>query len=296
MVAICVVNYQGREDTLLCLGSLTKLTYPHVRVYLVDQTSGDGTVEVVKERFPDVQITVNSVNNGFTGGNNQAIEQAINDGAFSVLLLNNDTVVEPGMLEPLLVELEKPGVGIVGPLMLYGNDRGEGETVWSAGGKMGTRAESVMLGQGEPASDWAGREPFTVDFVVGCGLLAKTETWKKAGLLSDDYFLYYEDADFCARVRALGLTCVTVPQVRLWHRVSRSTGTDSPLTLYYMRRNALLYLSRHGSRFAIIGTLVDDLRLISVWTFQGKTQKARTVVHAVADFLRCRLGRAPRAL
>ncbi len=295
MVAVCIVNYRGRDDTLACLNSLSRLTYPHVRVYLVDQASGDGTVEAINERFPHVQVTENTVNNGFTGGNNQAIQQAIADGALSVLLLNNDTVVEPGTLEPLIAELAKPGVGVVGPLMLYLNESGDEETVWSAGGKMGGQAQSVMVGQGEAGQDWAKREPFAVDFVVGCGLMAKTETWKSVGLLSDDYFLYYEDADFCARVRKTNLLCRTVPNARLWHKVSRSTGTDSPLTLYYMRRNALVYLSHHGSRFAFVCALCDDLRLITVWILQGKAHKARTVMQAVSDFLRGRLERAHRS-
>ena len=290
-VAIIIVNYKGREDTLECLASLRGLTYPAFSVYVVDQASEDGTPEAVRQAFPDVTVIENPENNGFAGGNNTGIRAALEAGAAYVYLLNNDTVVAPNLLEPLVELAESdPDIAVVGSLMLYHSDPA---IIWSAGGQIGPNGESIMQAQGENA-DTIGPEPFDVDFVVGCGLLTGRGALRKLGLLDDSYFLYYEETDFCARARHNGWRNVSCPASRLWHKVSRTTGKDSDLTFYYMRRNVLRYLSRYADnpKRRVQNVLLGTLRLALVLAARGQFKRSLVALRAVRDYQNGKFGKA----
>lgn len=287
-VGIVIVNYKGRDDTLECLDSLSHLSYPAVDVVVVDQNSGDGLPAAARSAFPAVHVIENLVNNGFAGGNNVGIRVALERGADYVFLLNNDTTVEPGLLEPLITRAaDDAAIGVVGPTMLY---HAEPSVIWSAGGMVDGRGRAVRLGEGQ--TEAADLPPRDVDYIVGCGLLVKRSVLEAVGLLDERYFLYFEETDLCARVRKAGFRVVHEPRARLWHKVSRSTGADSDLTLYYMRRNVLLYLGRHGKALGRAGALFDSLRLAAVWTVQKKWHKRRVLLRAVGDALRGRFGQA----
>ena len=293
-VAIVIVCYNGVADTLECLESLSCLTYPGVQIVVVDNGSSDGTAARVRDAaYKNVHVVETSENLGFAGGNNIGVRFALDTlGAAYTFLLNNDTTVEPGLLEPLVVYAEaNPNAGAVAPLMCY---HGSPETVWSAGGAMNHRADSVLVGEGEPASNFSHPAPREHDFVVGCGMLIRRDVWDAVGLLDARYFLYYEESDWCYRARKRGYASIVVPSVRLWHKVSRSTGAASELTLYYMRRNALLFAESHlplAGRFAV---LADDLRLFAVWTLKGNAHRACVLGWAVTDYLARRFGKAAR--
>jgi len=295
LVAIVLVTYRGKDDTLACLASLEKLTYPRYRVFVVDQNSGDDTLETVAAQFPWAARIANPVNNGFTGGNNLGMCAALKQGADYLFLLNNDTEVAPGLLEPLVALAQSDAtIGAVGPKMLY---HGEPSTIWSAGGQIDWRGHSVMLGQGEhsPCSDAADKEaPRDVDFIVGCGLMVKRSVSEQVGLLDDRYFIYYEETDWCTRIRQAGYRVVYEPRSCLWHKVSRTFGPGSEFTLYYMRRNILLYLGERGERPLLgrLAALYDALRLAVIWTVQGKHRRRRVLLRAVGDYLGGRFGKS----
>jgi hypothetical protein len=292
-VAIVIVNYKGRDDTLECLRSLSRLSYPAWDVFLVHQPPDDGTADAVRASFGWVRQIENRENNGFAGGNNVGIRAALALGADYLFLLNNDTVVEPGLLEPLVALAEgDPRIGVVGPKMLYHDPS---NVVWSAGGGVDWRGRATRWGDGEP--DRPGGEPRDVDYIVGCGLLVKREVLERVGLLDERYFLYFEETALCARVREAGYRVVYQPAARLWHKVSRSTGAESDLTLYYMRRNVLLYLGEHGARpfLGRLAALTDDLRLAAVWTLRGEHRRRRVLLRAVADYARGRFGKSRSA-
>lgn len=290
-VAIILVNYKGREDTIECLVSLRDLTYPHYTVYVVDQASADGTPEVIRRDFPEVKVIENPNNDGFAGGNNRGIEAALRNGAQYIFLLNNDTTVASDLLEPLVARMEaEPDLGIVGSLMLYHSDP---EVVWASGGTLNPDGDSGLRDNGKPVGAIPG-EPFETDFVIGCGLMTRRTVLESLGPLDEAYFLYYEETDFCARVLRSGKRIATVPTSRLWHKVSRSTDQASDLTLYYMRRNQLLYLSRYGDdpKLRVRRAILANLKLAASFLRRGRVKRARVVLRAVADFRAGRLGKA----
>ncbi len=123
VVAIIVLTWNGRDLTLACIDSLAAVGTPGVRIVLVDNASTDGTVAAVRDRYADrVTIVETGANLGFAGGNNAGIERALTDGADFVLLLNNDTVVDPAFVDELLRPmLAAPAIGIAGPKIYYEN-------------------------------------------------------------------------------------------------------------------------------------------------------------------------------
>jgi GT2 family glycosyltransferase len=288
-VAIIIVCYNGVADTLECLDSVSRLTYPDVQTVIVDNASTDGTAGAVREGFPAVHLLETGDNLGYTGGNNIGVRYALDTlRADYTFLLNNDTTVEPGLLEPLVAYAEaNRNAGIVGPVMCYHDAP---ETVWASGGTMNGRGDSVLRDNGVPVADVPGR-PSETDFVVGCGMLVRRDVWETVGLFDERFFLYYEDSDLCFRATRADYRCVTVPSARLYHKVSRSTGADSEQTLYYMRRNALLFLQKNGTSGGRIAAFADDARLFCVWKLRGEGRRAGILAEAVADYRAGRFGR-----
>lgn len=290
-VSIIIVNYQGRDDTLECLASLQHLTYPNYRVFVVDQASGDETPEAVRREFPTTVVIENPVNDGFAGGNNKGMEAALRAGTDYVFLLNNDTTVAPNLLEPLVSLAESDDkIGIVGPLMLY---HAEPRIIWSAGAEVRELGQSVLWQEGEPVEN-APKQTRDCGFIVGCGMLIKRTVLEEIGLFDDSYFLYYEESDFCAKARLAGWRIKLQPESQLWHKVSRSTGTESELTLYYMRRNVLRYLARYSRHpwYNVPRNFLDSLYLAGVWLVRGRGRRSKVVLMALRDALFRRYGKA----
>ncbi len=276
-VGIVIINYKGKADTLECLESLRWLSYPNYFTVLVDNASNDDCPEAVREKFPEVVVIESRENLGFTGGNNLGIRSAVEKEAEFIFLLNNDTTVHPALLGWLVSTLiSDPKCGIVGPTMNYYD---QPEVVWATGGKMDWRGQSTLLTDGEPP-----------DFIVGAGLMVRSEVLGQIGLFDDRFFLYYEESDLCARALDAGWTIKVAPEGVLWHKVSRSTGAGSPLTLYYMRRNQLLYLRNRENRAGLRAAMLDGLRLLAVWTLKRNPHRA-ALRQALDDFRAGRFGR-----
>jgi GT2 family glycosyltransferase len=286
-IAIITVCYNGVADTLECLQSLRGLTYPSFFTVVVDNASSDETAQKVAAQFPEVTVVVNPENLGFTGGNQAGVREAVQQEADFLFLLNPDTTVAPDLLERLMETWQAlPNPGAIGPVMLYYD---KPETIWSAGGLIDARGQVTQLHQDQPASQNAGFEP--CEYVSGCGLLISRGVFEHVGFFDERFFLYFEESDLCCRIRKAGYEVGTVFSARLWHKIGQTAGRDSPLTVYYMRRNQLLYLRKHGSRAGLAKAIIDSLRLLIVWTIQGHPNRS-ALVRALRDFRERRFGRA----
>src|SRR5436190_7401977 len=132
-VAVIVLNWNGRDDTLACLESLAGLNYDNFQVMVVDNGSTDGSVGAIRPRFPGVEIIETGRNLGFAEGNNVGIRLALDRGMDYVFLLNNDTVVDPSLLSELVAAAERcPEGGIFGAQILYHSDPLK---IWFAGAR-----------------------------------------------------------------------------------------------------------------------------------------------------------------
>jgi GT2 family glycosyltransferase len=244
-VAIVVLNWNGRSDTLACLESVLHIPSIGCRVIVADNGSRDGSVPAIRQAFPNVDLIENGANLGFAAGNNTAIQRALDAGAEFVFLLNNDTIVDPGIVDAFLDAARRmPLAGVFGAKIYFHADP---QRLWYAGGYWDAKTLSFNEhGAGE--IDQGQYDTLTeTDWVIGCAMFVRAEVFRKVGLLEPKFFLNNEEVDFCSRVRRAGYTCAYVPQAKLWHKVSVSFGgEDSPLKEYFSARNRLLWAQRNA--------------------------------------------------
>jgi GT2 family glycosyltransferase len=296
LVAIIILNWNGRDDTLACLDSLSRLMYPAYRVVVVDNGSEDDSVAAIRTAYPQVTLIEAGDNLGFVGGNNLGLEQARTWNAKYALLLNNDTIADPDSLR-LLVETaeEDSSIGIVGPSVYYFDHP---DVLWTAGGSIDwERGDSRMIGVGEVDHGQYGVKPRQVDFISGCALLIKMSLVESVGPLDPRFFAYYEETEWCVRISRSGYKIFHVPGARIWHKISLKAREASIAVNYYMIRNRLLFLKLTGAGFKPwFNTLFLEYatRLVS-WTvkpkWRHKAPHRRAMVQAIVDYGLGRFGR-----
>ena len=229
LVAVILVAYGGRDYTLACLESLRKSNYRNTRIILVDNDSPDDTSERVKELFPEIEIIKSEKNLGFAGGNNLGINRALQMGVQYVMLLNNDTEIDPDAIAKLVERAEKTDKpGAIGPMIYY---HSEPDLIWSAGGMIDFRW-SFLKHRGIREKDRGIREKdrgqyshsVEVDYLTGCAIMFPVNAISSTGALDESYWMYYEDADICCRLKKVGYRIVFEPSSKVWHKISSSTG------------------------------------------------------------------------
>jgi GT2 family glycosyltransferase len=274
-VYIILLNWNGKEDTLECLRSLEKINYPNYRICLVDNASSDGSVAAVRSAYPDVEIIENSENLRFAEGNNVGIRHALKRGADYVLLLNNDTKVDPEFLQAMVSFADTDSaVGMVGPKIYYYD---QPNLIWSAGGEICFwRGRIAHRGLRQKNSEKF-NEIFEVDYLTGCTLLVKKEVIEKVGLLDSSYYIYTEDADWCERAKRAGFKLFFVPQAKVWHKISSTSGGG--LTAYktfhkvksnylFFRKYARWYHWLTIPKSVILGLIVEVFKQIFSGNFK----------------------------
>ena len=295
-VVIIVLNWRKPIETLACLESLSHITYPETQIVVVDNGSGDDSVAMIRTGFPQAEILETGTNLGYAGGNNVGVRYALAAGGDSICILNNDVVVEPAFLGPLLAALQaQPDVGIVTPLVAEQSDSGY---IWALGSAVNWRtAEISRLHIGEAVVAWRQREPFEVEIASGAAMLVKREVFERAGLMAEDFFLYYEEVDWCLKVRRAGYRILAVPASVVWHKVSATLGATSPIIDYYMLRNHLRLIGRHWrgiDRWRVLATTVMR-NLITVAAYSVKSHHGKRIPSRDARLLALRdaaLGRS----
>lgn len=253
-LSIIIVNYNGGGHLEDCLRSLTEHP-PHVptEVIVVDNASTDGSAARVSA-YAGVRLVQLSENVGFSAGNNAGIRAS---GGAYLLLLNNDTIVPPGAIDRLLERLRAdPSAAIAGPRLVDAAGRVE----LSFGSMISPLVELRQKIVGAlhdrgfgPVSRWIDRRAHRerqVDWVSGACLLVRRSAAEEAGLLDERFFLYTEDVDFCASVRAGGWKVLFTPAVEIVHLRGRSRATAARLSTAAYRRSHLAFYEKHHPRMA----------------------------------------------
>jgi GT2 family glycosyltransferase len=295
-VAIIVLNWNGKEDTLACLASLSRLDYPDYEVIIVDNGSSDGSVKAIAERYPQQKVLETGENLGFVGGNNVGLRYARDIGADYVLLLNNDTEVTADLLSCMIEVIDAdPAIGAMGPMIYYYD---QPDVIWSAGGYVDWgRGNTYMVGVDERDSGdrYVLRD---VDYVTGCALLVRMSVLDEVGDLDPRFFAYYEEAELCVRIQRAGYRIVHVPEAKLWHKIPPGDGrATSPTVHYYMTRNRLLFLKAAGAGILpwLYTLLADYARTLSSWTIKPRWRHKRAqrgaMLEAIYDAWRGQWGR-----
>lgn len=305
-VSIIILNWNGWRDTIECLESLYRITYPNYDVIVVDNDSQDDSVQKIKgytegkirgdfkffeynpnnkpievfeisendarqgkfnrplyEKFdPNRRMILikNKDNYGFAGGNNVGIKFALSVlNPDYILLLNNDTVVDPKFLDELVKVAENDeNIGIVGSKVYYYDYKGRSDILQSAGGKFNFWiSRAFIIGINKP-DDGRYDSIMNVDYVAGACMLIKKEVFSEIGLLNPEYFLYREEIDTSTRASKKGFKSVYVPTAKIWHKVSASIKQISTMREYYFTRNRIIFIRRHKSKKYLISLLAYD--------------------------------------
>jgi len=258
-----VLSWNGREDTLRCLDSLSRVDHPDLGIVCVDNGSADGSSQAVRERFPSVVLIEAGANLGYSGGNNLGLRHALEHGARWAMLVNNDATVAPDVIDGFeRAARERPRAGILAG-KVYFADRPQ--TIWFAGQRV-----SELIGYSGRPRGYGRRdgprygEVVQTDRAVGALMAISREALEEVGLLDEELFAYVEDVDWALRVRQACFEVVLAPGARAWHRVSASTGGEaaSTHTLYYGARNTVTVLERRRP----LGRVGNALRRIAILT------------------------------
>ncbi len=293
-----VLSWNGREDTLRCLESLTLVEHPDLGIVCVDNGSTDGTQQAVRERFPQVALIEAGANLGYSGGNNLGLRYALEHGARWIALVNNDAAVAPDVIAGFeRAARECPRAGILAGKVFFAD---RPQTIWFAGQRVSELLgySGRPRGYGRPDGPRYSRVQPT-GRAVGALMAVSRETIEGVGLLDEDLFAYVEDVDWALRARSAGLEVAFAPYARAWHRVSASTGGEaaSTHTLYYGVRNMVTVLERRRP----LGRVANALRRMAILATyaayaltRSNRRKALDAVRAgFRDARRGRLGQRP---
>jgi len=247
------LNWNGKEDTIDCLKSLKNITYPNYEVIVIDNASTDGSVEEFQE-LVDIKLIVNKENLGYSKGNNVGIQYAINNKADYVLILNNDTVVDPHFLSELVkIANSNEKIGILGPKTYYAEPD---NMIYYAGAKINWyTGQPKHIGQ-KKIDDEQFNQIKNVDFVAGSCMLIKREVIEKIGMLPTDYFLLWEDIDYSVKANRNGFELVYVPSSKIWHKESVSIKKIKTYRIYYSARNRLIFHKKYATKLEYFSSTI----------------------------------------
>jgi GT2 family glycosyltransferase len=243
-VNVVIVAWNQLDKTKECIQSILNQKKVEVSIILVDNGSTDGTTKVISELFPTVYVIQLKNNKGPTKGYNIGLRKAIAPDIDFIFLINNDAIIDEICLSILINRfLENPDAGLVFPLMLYKKIPNK---IWAGGNiRKGLFSEKDLFGNAlEDDISLSHQKIINAPF---CGVMFSRFVFEKVGFLDENFILYFEDADFCERVRVAGMNLYIEPKAKLWHYVSSSTGGQfNPIERYWMTRSGTMYYLKHN--------------------------------------------------
>ena len=240
-IFLIILNWNGKEILKECLESIEKIDYPNYEVIVVDNGSMDSSQKMIKDDFPYVHLIENEKNEGVAEGQNIGIRYALEKGTDYVFILNNDLTLDKNILKRLLKVIESDDkIGVVGPILYWADDP---ERIQLSGSIINWKK-----GIGHNASGFDKKQHYVKE-VDNTGLVfVSSDILKKVGLYNSKYFAYYEDADFCIRVKKAGYKVVCCSDAKIWHKGSYTTKKISGFFEYYMTRNMFWFMKQYATK------------------------------------------------
>lgn len=284
-IAVVTVNYNTQEDTIKFLESLKKVNKQDLKLEIIVVDNASKKPLELPEEFKDIILIRLDENLGFTGGYNRGIDKAIKLGNEYILIINNDTLVDPDLIKNLIEPLEKnERIGLTVPKIYFAKghefhkDRYKkdelGKVLWYAGGNIDwANSTTKHIGVDEVDIGQHNNQGET-GFATGCCMMIKTETLKEVGLFDNNYFLYFEDADLNERIKKAGYKIYYVPSAILYHANAASSGSGSLLHDYYLSRNKMLFGLKYAPLRTKIALIKESLKLI----FKGRPYQRKGII------------------
>ena len=239
--AVILLNWNGYTDTVVCVESLIA-NDPQWKIYIVDNASANNEAQKLQLKFPQVAVLSQNENLGFCEGNNVGIRHALADGANYIAILNNDTIVSEMSLTKLLADyISLPEAGAISPVILQ---YPETNNVWFVKAEwQPARLQFSMNPDNESFEKIKGRKPWESYFANGCCLLTSAKVLNDVGLMDQRYFAYYDEADWCNRMKKKGYKSYVTAATYIYHVKHHSNYNK--VSLYLLTRNRLLWMKEN---------------------------------------------------
>ena len=263
-LAIVLVNWNSFDLTKDTIISLQAAIFQNFDIIVVDNGSMDGSGDALKNHFPYIILIKAEHNKGFTGGNNLGMQYALDHGYIYIMMLNNDVLVDPYFLQPLVDTLEKnANIGAVQPLIYFHHNK---NLIWNAGS-----VYHALLGvcttpdynKKDPEHSFKHQQK-KIDWITGCAFMIRASVLRETGLLKEGFFIYYEDVDLSFRIKNAGFQLSYVPNAVIYHIAGMSQkatikgkeGFVSPKVHFLNARNRIWFLKEHTPLWAIPTVLI----------------------------------------
>ena len=240
-VCIIILNYNNYEDTIECIKSIKSvIPFQMIDIVVVDNNSSNGSVNVIENQFQDIIMIKSNVNKGYAYGNNLGLKYAIENGYRYSCILNNDTIITENFLEACITEMNEE-VAFISPALMEYNHK---EYVQSTGGDVlinrgiVTRKNNKMKREQLP-------NIIETDYVGGACMVFKTGIINKLGFIPEEYFLFYEETEWCYKAKKLGYRNLCLTNTYIYHKGSVSINKIGGLSDYLMKRNRVVFVKRN---------------------------------------------------
>ena len=221
LVNIFILNWNGKIMTLDCLRSLEKVTYPNINLVLIDNGSTDGSVNLIKKEFPNIEIIQSKENLGYAGGNNYGFKNVKIQSEYSIFI-NNDTLVSPNFINPLIKPLKNDSLIMqTSPKIFYADDP---NLLWFTGGYLNLLFGWIRHRGIRKIDKGQYNNSTLIDYATGCCFCMRTKDFESFKMFDESFSMYGEDVDLSIRLRKEGGKIMYIPESKIWHKVSASIG------------------------------------------------------------------------
>ena len=270
-IFIIVLNYNGYSDTLECVRSLQAAIRPEevdYQIIVIDNHSTDDSWDILQNELPEGVTLLKSYKNaGYAYGNNIGIQYAVENGAEYICILNNDTIVTEDFLTPCINEIKnQANIAFISPMLMNYKDglvQNTGASLSIIKGKTSEKNKNVSV-------ELIHESIIECDIVYGATMIFRTDLIKKIGLLPENYFLFYEETEWCYKAKKAGFINCINSRTKIIHKGSQSLKEMSKMQQYLMERNRTLFVKRNGTRPQFVSFLFYDfLRTVYRALFHG---------------------------
>lgn len=291
LVSIITVNFNQLDATCALFDSIRRQDYRNVEIFVVDNGSRENPAQVFLEKYPEVKFIRSEQNLGFAGGNNLAVKQAKGDFIFFV---NNDAELTEGCIARLLALFEQvPDLGIASPLICYfpeNNSKLQTPNFKHIQYAGMTRVNPFTgrnrtIGNKEPDKGQF-VEPQPTAYAHGAAMMISRRVLEQVRPMDEGFFLYYEELDWCERIRRAGFSIWVEPRARVYHKESLTVEKLGALKTYYLNRNRVWFMRRNysGWRLAVFFVflfLVTIPKNMLLYLLRGETENLKAFLRGV---------------
>ena len=311
-VEVVIVTWNKKKDVISLLNQFAQLDYPEERINItvVDNNSSDGTAEIIKNEFPAIHLIVNEENLGGAGGFNAGMRWVLENrqDAQYLWLLDNDVQLDMKSLKELVAVMENnPDAAICGSKIVNIHDP---DDVIEVGAfidynKGGVKSNNVGNMENKDANDQGGNDQericptdvFDVDYVAACSLLARIEVVKRCDVWHEEFFIYWDDMEWCVRFKKAGYRVLASNRSKVYHPswVARTIDNSAIWRNYYRTRNSLCFFNNYTSGveryILLIRIIIRSLRWSALALFEANPMLSNAYISGISDFFHGKYGK-----